>query len=76
MHKCASKLNIIASDNGLLPGRLQAIIWTNAGMLLIWSLGTTFSEVVIEIYTFLFKKMHLNMSCLEIGGHLDSASMF
>ena len=29
-HICASKLNIIGSDNGLSPGRRQAIIWTNA----------------------------------------------
>ena len=40
-----SKLTIIGSDNGLLPGRHQAIIWTNAGMLLIESLGTNFSEI-------------------------------
>ena len=26
------KLTIIVSDNGLAPGRRQAIIWTNAGM--------------------------------------------
>ena len=34
-HICISKLPIIDSDNGLLPGRHQAIIWTNAGKLLI-----------------------------------------
>ena len=34
---------IVASDNGLYPGRCQAIIWTSAGMLLIWPLGTNFS---------------------------------
>ena len=28
---CFSKLTIIGSDNGLLPGRSQAIIFTNAG---------------------------------------------
>ena len=28
-----SKLNIIGSDNGLLPGSYPVIIWTNAGML-------------------------------------------
>ena len=33
MHICVSELTIIASDNGLLPGRYQAIIWTNAGIL-------------------------------------------
>ena len=34
-HICISKLTIIGSDNGLSPGRRQAIIWTNAGILLI-----------------------------------------
>ena len=28
-----SKLTIIGSDNGLLPGWCQAIIWINAGIL-------------------------------------------
>ena len=61
MHICISKLAIIGSDNGLLPGRRQAIIWTNAGILLIWTLGTNFSEILIEIHIFSFKKMHLKM---------------
>ena len=39
-----SKLTMIGSDNGLSPGRRQAIIWTNAGILLIQNLGTNFSE--------------------------------
>ena len=34
---CAS-VNIIGSDSGLSPGQSQAIIWTNAGMLLMGSL--------------------------------------
>ena len=29
-HICASKLTTIGSDNGLSPGRRQAIIWTNS----------------------------------------------
>ena len=56
------KLTINGSDNGLSPGRHQAIIWTNAGILLIRTLGTNFSEILREIYTFSFKKMHLKMS--------------
>ena len=48
-HICVSKLNIIGSDNGLSPGRRQAIIWTNDGILLIAPLGTNFSEILIEI---------------------------
>ena len=50
------------SDNGLSPGRRQAIIWTNAGILLIRTLGTNVGEVLNEIHTFSFKKMHLKMS--------------
>ena len=62
MHICLIKLTSIGSDNALLPGRCQAIIWTNAGILLIGPLGTNFSEILIEIYTFSLKKMHLKMS--------------
>ena len=61
-HICVSELTIIGSDNGLSPGRRQDIIWYNAGLLLIEPLGTDFSEISIGIQTFLFKKMHLNMS--------------
>ena len=61
-HICVNKLTIIGSDNGLSPGRRQAIIWTNDGILLIGPLGTNFSEILIAIYIFSFKKMHLKMS--------------
>ena len=61
-HICVSNLTIIGSDNGLSPGRRQAIIWTNAGILITGPLGTNFSEILIEIYIFSFKKMHLKMS--------------
>ena len=61
-HICVSELTIIGSDNGLSPGRRQAIIWTNDGILLIEHSGTNFSEILIGIQTFSFKKMHLKMS--------------
>ena len=64
-HICVSKLTTISSDNGLSPGRRQAIIWTNAGILLIGRLGTNFSEILIVIHTFSFKKMHLKMSSVK-----------
>ena len=71
---CVGKLTTIGSDNGLSPGRRQAIIWTNAGILLIGPLGTNFSEILIGIQTFSFKKMHLKMSsgkrrpsCLDLN---------
>ena len=44
-----SKLATIGSDNGLSPGRHQAIILTNAGIMSIRPLGTKFSEILIEI---------------------------
>ena len=61
-HICVSRITNIGSDNGLSPGRRQAIIWTNVGILLIRTLGTNFSEILSEIHTFSFKKMHLKMS--------------
>ena len=52
-HIYVSRLSIIGSDNGLSPGHRQAIIiWTNAGILLIPTLGTKFSEILNEIHTF------------------------
>ena len=61
-HVYASKLPIIGSDIGLSPGRRQAIIWTNAGILLIWPLWTNFNKTLIEIGIFSFKKMRLKES--------------
>ena len=59
-HICVSKLISIGSDNGLSPGRNQAIIWTNAGILLNGPLRTNFSEILISVYQFSLK--HLKMS--------------
>ena len=59
---CVGKLTIIGSDNGLSPGRRQPIIWTNAGILLIETLGTNFSEILIGIQILSLKKMRLKMS--------------
>ena len=64
-HICAGNLTTIGSDNGLSPGRRQAIIWTSAGILLIWPLGTNFSEIQIGIQTFSYKKMQLQMSSVK-----------
>ena len=49
-HICISKIIVIGSDNGLLPGRHQAIIWTDAGILIIKPLRTNFIEILIEIH--------------------------
>ena len=47
-HICISKLTIIGSDNGLLPGRHQAIIWTNTGILLSGK-ENAFENVIYEM---------------------------
>ena len=73
-HICVGNLTIIGSDNGLSPGRRQAIIGTNVGILLIGTWGTNFSEILIEMYIFSLKKMHLKVSsgkwrpfCLDLN---------
>ena len=48
-HICDGKLITIGSDNGLSPGRRQAIIRTIAGILLIGPLWTNFSEILVGI---------------------------
>ena len=53
--------NFTGSNNGLLSGWHQAIILTNAGILLIGPLGMNFNEILIETRTFSFKKMHLKL---------------
>ena len=86
-HICVNKSTIIGSDNGLSPGWRQAIIWTNAEILLNRPLGTNFSEIVIKIHTFSFKKMPLKMlsgkwrpfcislNVLNLRHHVGSSSL-
>ena len=73
-HIWVIKLTIVGSDNGLTAGRRQAIIWTNAGIFLIWPLGTNFSEILIGIQTFSFRKCTWRCH-LRNGVHFVSASM-
>ena len=60
MYICVGNFIIIGSYNGLSSGRRQAIIWTNAVILLIGPLGTNFN--LVEIHIFSFKKKHLKLS--------------
>ena len=55
----------IGSDNGLAPGRRQAIILTNADIFTIRLQGTYFNEILFEIQIVSFKKMHLNKSSVK-----------
>ena len=61
-HICVDNLTIIGSVNGLSPGRRQAIIWINAGILFIEPLGINFSEISIGILRFPLTKMRLKVS--------------
>ena len=49
-HIYVGKLSSMGSDNGLSPGRRQAIIWNSDGILLIGPLETIFNEDLIEIF--------------------------
>ena len=66
---------IIGSDNGLSPGWCQAIICTNAGILLIRTLGTNFGEILGKIHAFSLKKKCITKCRLRNGAHLVLASM-
>ena len=71
-HICVIELTIIGSNNGLSPGRRQAIIWTNAGILLIGILGTNFSEIWSEIHTFLMHKNAFENAVCEMEAILST----
>ena len=58
-HICVSKQTIFGSDSGLSPGRRQAIIQTNAGLLLICPYGIIFNEISIENHTFIFIQKYI-----------------
>ena len=63
-HICVIKLTVIGSDNGMSPEQRQAIIWTNAGILLIWPLGTNFNEILVKIPTiFIQENVFENVVC-------------
>ena len=68
------QLIIIDLDKGLLPGRRQAIIWTNAEILLIWTRGTNFCEIVSKIRPFSLKKC-IWKHCLRNHGNFVLASI-
>ena len=60
---CVSKISINDSGNGLSPARHQAIIWTNAGIWLSWTLGTNVSEILREIHSFIQENAFKNVVC-------------
>ena len=58
-HTCVGTQTIIGSNNGFSPGPRQAIMWTNAGILLIRNLKTNLNEIWSENKTFSSNKLLL-----------------
>ena len=58
LHICVSELDSIGLGDGLSPVD-QVITWTNVYVLIIWRLGTNFSEIKIKIQISPFMKMNL-----------------
>ena len=68
---CVGNLTIIASDNGLSPGRCQSITWSNADLLSIRPLGTNFNEILIgNMEIFICKNAFENVIC-EMAANLS-----
>ena len=67
-HICVGNLNVIGSDNGLSPDRCQAIIWTNAGILLIWTLGNKLQWNINRIlYIFIRENVFENVVLVMVA---------
>ena len=73
-HIIVSKLTSIGSDNGLLPGRRKAIIWTSDALLLTKPLGRNVNEILIKIQHFSFKK-YIWKDRLQKGIHFVQGKM-
>ena len=68
---CVNKLTIIGSDDGLAPGRCQAIVWTSAGMSLIGKLRNKLQRHLRwNPYIFIQDNAFQNVDC-KISGILS-----
>ena len=66
MHASVTK-TIIGLDNGMSPVRRQTITWTNVDLLSIGPLGTNINGILINIETFLLRKMRLWNTICEMA---------
>ena len=66
---------IIGLGYDLSPVRHQAITWTNADLLSIRPLGTTFNEIQTEIQNFSFMKMWLKLLSAKLAAILSRGEM-
>ena len=62
-----------SKENSVIDGQWQTITWTNAGLLSIGHLGTSFSEIWIGILSFSFKKTHFKMLSAKMAAILSRA---
>ena len=60
---CVSKSTIVGSDNDLSPGRRQAIICTNDGILLIRPVGTNFNELLSSKFKYFHRRKYALKYC-------------
>ena len=74
-HICVSKILTISSNNGLSPGRRQAIIWNDAGILGIGRLGINFSGILIEINILSCKKYYDDVKMGAIASQITSLTI-
>ena len=88
-HVCVRNLICSGPDNGLSPGRCQAIIWTNVGILLIGPIGTKFNfnrnsnnflegnafEHVCEMAVILFRPQCVNVFNRRIHNNCISVTI-
>ena len=74
-HICVGKLSIIGSDNGLSPGRRQAIIWKKCSNIVNWTLRNKVQwNLNPNSYIFIQENVSEKYR-LESSGHFVSASM-
>ena len=67
---------IVGSDNGFSSARHQAIIWINAGLLLIEPYETNFDDIWSKIQYFFAKVSEFKKWWLQNGEHFYSDSVW
>ena len=73
-HICVNRLTIIGSDNGLSPGRHQALIWTIDGTLLI-TLGNKLQWNLKKKFRHFYSGKFIWKRRLDNDGHFVSTSL-
>ena len=68
---CVSRLTIIGSDNGLAPSRPPSHYLNQCWLIANWTPGNKFQWIWIEILSFSFKKMHLQMLSAQMAAILS-----